>query len=168
MVTRLNARFFSFALALWVVACAAEGAPGPQTPPVPGTPGPSSAEQPNAPVTAGTEPVAALTAEQCQSQSGEVLTDPGDGSPNTRGCPDGRAWLGSVRTGIEGGLCCALAAGGPPAAGKRRPCKLGADQECNDDPAVSALWGRCTELGVCECKPGFERSVESGRCKPAD
>jgi hypothetical protein len=55
----------------------------------------------------------------------------------------------------------------PPAAhGKRAPCKLGADQLCNDDPSVSALWGRCTELGVCECNPGFERSPTSDLCRP--
>jgi hypothetical protein len=51
-------------------------------------------------------------------------------------------------------------------AGKRAPCTLGADQSCNDDPTVSALWGRCTELGVCECKPGFERSPTTDLCRP--
>jgi hypothetical protein len=50
--------------------------------------------------------------------------------------------------------------------GKRAPCTFGADQTCNDDPAVSALWGTCTELGVCECIPGFELSQESKRCRP--
>jgi hypothetical protein len=57
----------------------------------------------------------------------------------------------------------------PPAAessGKRTPCTLGQDQTCNDNPAVSALWGRCTELGVCECKAGFELAPW-GRCRPA-
>jgi hypothetical protein len=53
-----------------------------------------------------------------------------------------------------------------PPRSKRAPCTLGADQSCNDDPAVSALWGRCTELGVCECKPGFERSPTSDLCRP--
>ncbi|HWA75479.1 MAG TPA: hypothetical protein VG937_24255 [Polyangiaceae bacterium] len=51
-------------------------------------------------------------------------------------------------------------------AGKRAPCQLGADQQCNEDPSVSALWGRCTELGVCECKPGFELNPK-GRCQKA-
>ena len=50
--------------------------------------------------------------------------------------------------------------------GKRVPCTLGADQSCNEDPKVSALWGHCTELGVCECKPGFELAP-TGYCKPA-
>ncbi len=52
--------------------------------------------------------------------------------------------------------------------GKRAPCTLGADQSCNDDPSVSALWGRCTELGVCECNAGFERSPTSDLCRPAE
>ena len=50
--------------------------------------------------------------------------------------------------------------------GKRVPCTFGADQTCNDDPKVSSLWGRCTELGACECKPGFELGP-SGYCRPA-
>jgi hypothetical protein len=50
--------------------------------------------------------------------------------------------------------------------GKRAPCTLGADQSCNADPAVSALWGRCTELGVCECQPGFVLNP-LGLCQPA-
>jgi hypothetical protein len=53
-----------------------------------------------------------------------------------------------------------------PSRSKRAPCTLGVDQSCNEDPAVSALWGRCTELGVCECKPGFERSPTSDLCRP--
>jgi hypothetical protein len=55
----------------------------------------------------------------------------------------------------------------PPASseGKRAPCTLGADQTCNEDPSVSALWGRCTELGVCECQAGFALSPR-GRCQP--
>ena len=51
-----------------------------------------------------------------------------------------------------------------PASGKRAPCTLGADQTCNDDPSVSALWGHCTELGVCECAAGFELNPR-GRCQ---
>jgi hypothetical protein len=49
--------------------------------------------------------------------------------------------------------------------GKRAPCS--SDQSCNEDPAVSALWGRCTEMGICECNPGFERSPTSDLCRPA-
>ena len=49
--------------------------------------------------------------------------------------------------------------------GKRAPCTT--DQSCNDDPAVSALWGHCTQLGVCECKEGFEKSPTSDLCRPA-
>jgi hypothetical protein len=55
----------------------------------------------------------------------------------------------------------------PPVAaphGKRAPCT--SDQSCNEDAAVSALWGRCTEMGICECNPGFERSPTSDLCRP--
>jgi hypothetical protein len=54
----------------------------------------------------------------------------------------------------------------PPPSGKRPPCKLGEDQACNDDPKVSALWGRCTEAGTCECNEGFQLTPW-GRCAPA-
>jgi hypothetical protein len=52
-----------------------------------------------------------------------------------------------------------------PPTGKRAPCTLGQDQTCNGDPKVSALWGRCTESGVCECNAGFELHP-SGYCQP--
>src|SRR5262249_7716816 len=54
----------------------------------------------------------------------------------------------------------------PHPSGKRPPCKLGEDQACNDDPKVSALWGRCTEAGTCECNDGFQLTPW-GRCAPA-
>src|SRR5262245_49967546 len=57
-----------------------------------------------------------------------------------------------------------VASESPAPSGKRAPCTLGQDQTCNDDPAVSSLWGHCTELGVCECKPGFELSPRTARC----
>ena len=50
--------------------------------------------------------------------------------------------------------------------GKRAPCS--SDQSCNEDPAVSALWGHCTEMGVCECNEGFERSPTSDLCRPVE
>lgn len=108
-----------------------------------------------------------LTMDECRSQPGEVLTDKGDGALHAQGCPDGRKQLGKVRVGIENGLCCAPAAASTaptPAApaGKRSPCTT--DQTCNDDESVSALWGRCTPLGVCECKPSFELNPR-GRCQ---
>lgn len=58
----------------------------------------------------------------------------------------------------------------PPAAssvapaGKRAPCVN--DQSCNDDESVSALWGKCTPLGTCECIAGFELNPR-GRCQKA-
>jgi hypothetical protein len=107
-----------------------------------------------------------LTVDECRSRPGEVLTDKGDGSLHERGCPDGRRELGKVRVGIENGLCCApVAAAAAPAAGpveERAPCT--SDHTCNDDASISALWGKCNSLGVCECKPGFERNPR-GRCQ---
>jgi len=50
----------------------------------------------------------------------------------------------------------------PPPAGKRAPCA--SDQSCNDDESVSALWGKCTALGTCECVAGFELNPR-GRCE---
>jgi hypothetical protein len=110
-----------------------------------------------------------LTMDECRSRPGEVLTDKGDGSLYRDGCPDGRKELGKVRVGLENGLCCAPAPqAAPPSSpplGKRAPCQT--DQSCNEDESVSALWGKCTPLGVCECKPGFELNPK-GRCqKPA-
>jgi hypothetical protein len=116
----------------------------------------------------GTAASPTLTLDECRSRPGEVLTDKGDGSLQTKGCPDGRQELGRVRVGLENGLCCAPATTsttGAPPAGKRPPCTT--DQSCNDDDSISALWGKCTPLGVCECRPGFELNPR-GRCqKPA-
>jgi hypothetical protein len=117
--------------------------------------------------TPGTATSSTLTIDECRSRPGEVLTDKGDGALHANGCPDNRRQLGQVRVGIENGLCCApavAAASSPsaPPAGKRSPCAN--DQSCNDDEAVSALWGKCTPLGVCECKPPFELNPR-GRCQ---
>jgi len=108
---------------------------------------------------------ATLSMDECRSQPGEVLTDKGDGALHADGCPDGRKQLGKVRVGIENGLCCAPASSPAAPASKRSPCAN--DQSCNDDDSVSALWGKCTPLGVCECKPGFELSPR-GRCKSVE
>jgi hypothetical protein len=139
-----------------------------------GTPLPSLsavAEETKTPTTdpaPGTATSPTLTMDECRSRPGEVLTDKGDGALHAHGCPDGRQELGKVKVGIENGLCCAPAVAttpsAPPAA-KRAPCAN--DQSCNDDESVSALWGKCTPQGVCDCKPGFELNPR-GRCqKPA-
>lgn len=126
---------------------------------------------PSADPAPGTAASPTLTLDECRSQPGEVLTDKGDGSLHAHGCPEGRKELGKVKVGIENGLCCAPASpppapvtSAPAPAGKRAPCNT--DQSCNDDEAVSALWGKCTPLGVCECKPGFELNPR-GRCQKA-
>ena len=150
--------------ALAVVAC---GRPEPATSsaPIPALSavaeeGQPADSDPNRPV---------LTFDECRSQPGEVLTDRGDGSIYQKGCPDGRRELGRVKVGFEGGICCAPAAAAltpsptsPSSDAKRPPCTT--DQSCNEEEAVSALWGSCTALGVCECKPGFELNAR-GRCQ---
>jgi hypothetical protein len=99
------------------------------------------------------------------------VTDRGDGSLHEQGCPGGRRELGRVRIGVETGLCCAPAPVETPPAPvggesnpKRPPCS--SDQSCNDDESISTLWGTCTPLGVCQCKPGFELNAR-GRCQRA-
>lgn len=49
--------------------------------------------------------------------------------------------------------------------GKRAPCVFGQDQTCNGNPSVSALWGKCTESGTCQCHEGFALAP-SGYCQP--
>jgi len=145
---------FAVALAssLCFAACGGPSTPAEAPPPLP------PAEEPGA---------TPLTPEDCQAQSGEVLYDKGDGSM-AGGCPDGRTQLGMVSGGVEGAVCCAISPGVSPEqpTGKRSPCTMGADQTCNEDPRVSALWGKCTESGVCVCNPGFELSP-GGYCRPA-
>jgi hypothetical protein len=48
-----------------------------------------------------------LLPEECAAKGGETIGDPGDGSTQRNGCPGGRKLLGNVKTGIEGGICCA-------------------------------------------------------------
>jgi hypothetical protein len=42
-------------------------------------------------------------------------------------------------------------------------CTFGADQTCNDNPAVSSIHGHCVDAGVCTCSEGA-RNPDSGRC----
>jgi hypothetical protein len=161
----MRSRLVYVAFALW--GCGREATPTSEAP----IPALSAVAEETKTPTSDQAPDAAqsptLTIDECRSQPGEVLTDKGDGKLHTEGCPDGRKELGKVRVGIENGLCCAptaAAATPPPAppAGKRAPCT--SDQSCNDVDSVSALWGKCTPQGVCECKPGFELNPR-GRCQ---
>lgn len=48
--------------------------------------------------------------------------------------------------------------------GKRAPCVK--DQDCNGDPSLSAIYGRCiADRGVCECNSGFVLHP-GGFCQP--
>jgi hypothetical protein len=44
------------------------------------------------------------------------------------------------------------------------PCTVGADQSCNDNPALSSLHGRCQADGTCVCNGGFAMNPATGRC----
>ncbi len=163
-----SVRLLPFA-ALLSLSCAQSSQPPTSSAPIPALSAVSEeTKTPTADPAPEETPSPALTLDECRSQPGEVLTDKGDGKLHEEGCPDGRQKLGVVRVGIENGLCCApsAAAATPPAeaapAGKRPPCTN--DQSCNADERVSALWGKCTALGVCECKPGFELNP-LGRCQ---
>lgn len=43
-------------------------------------------------------------------------------------------------------------------------CTFGADQTCNDNPAISSLHGRCTPAATCICNSGFALNPSTGRC----
>jgi hypothetical protein len=53
-------------------------------------------------------------------------------------------------------------------AGKKAPpakvCTFGADQTCNDNPAISSLHGVCQKDGTCLCHTGFAKT-EKGLCR---
>jgi hypothetical protein len=38
------------------------------------------------------------------------------------------------------------------------------DQTCNDNPAVSMLWGTCKANGTCSCNTGYVINASTGRC----
>jgi hypothetical protein len=43
-------------------------------------------------------------------------------------------------------------------------CTPGADQTCNDNPAISSLHGHCTDAGTCECRFDGGVNPTTGRC----
>ncbi len=55
-------------------------------------------------------PSATLTPEECTQKAGQVRGDIGDGKV---ACAAGERELGRVKTGIEGGVCCAPESGQP-------------------------------------------------------
>jgi len=50
------------------------------------------------------------------------------------------------------------------AGGEAAVCEPGADQTCNDDPAISSLHGACRQDGTCLCNEGVAKNSETGRC----
>lgn len=45
-----------------------------------------------------------------------------------------------------------------------RVCTPGADQTCNDNPAISSLHGMCTPASVCVCRPQYAKNPATGKC----
>lgn len=43
-------------------------------------------------------------------------------------------------------------------------CTPGANQSCNDNPAVSSIHGTCTDAGTCVCNNDASPNPTSGRC----
>ena len=80
----------------------------------------------------------------------------------------GRSDLDDAFSGTAGAAPATGAAGaGGGASGVSFGCAAGdSDQTCNDDPSVSALWGRCLPGGGCACNDGFSYDATTGRCRP--
>lgn len=90
----------TFAIALLLAACSGGSSTTPA--PQPGTTQPAPTDpQPTetAPPTPGV-----MTPEDCTAKGGKVKGDIGDGKV---ACGEGERELGKVKTGIEGGVCCA-------------------------------------------------------------
>ncbi|HEY0709368.1 MAG TPA: carbohydrate binding domain-containing protein, partial [Polyangia bacterium] len=55
-----------------------------------------------------------------------------------------------------------------PCPGEETPippvCTPGADQTCNDNPAISSLHGMCTPAGICVCQPAYAKNPATGKC----
>jgi hypothetical protein len=41
---------------------------------------------------------------------------------------------------------------------------VGPNPDCNDNPALSAIHGRCTAAGTCVCNDGYELNPATGKC----
>jgi hypothetical protein len=50
-------------------------------------------------------------------------------------------------------------------AAERGPvCTPGANQTCNDNPAISSIWGTCIDGDTCVCNTGYVVNPSTGRC----
>lgn len=79
-------------------------------------------------------------------------------------CPEGAICTPGT-AGAAGGIASGTAgtsnAGGAPGVGF--VCK--SDQECNDIPTVSSLWGQCLSDGTCSCAADRELNPATGKCR---
>jgi hypothetical protein len=93
--------------------------------------------------------------------------------------PDGAAGGdGAGQAGTSGTTGVAGAGGGPDGAagldasdGGDAPvvftCTGMGGGSCNDNPAVSSIWGVCGTDGRCQCNAGFALNPDTGKCRPA-
>jgi hypothetical protein len=75
--------------------------------------------------------------------------------------PAGCGAGGAARDGAPDAVEASRDHGLPPG----HPCTPGQDQTCNDDPAMSALAGRCQNNGECLCNGTFSYDWNTGRCR---
>jgi len=61
-----------------------------------------------------------------------------------------------------------MATGGATPSYPNANCTSGQDQTCNDDPAISALYGQCEADGYCVCNDGYCASPSTGKCTTTD
>jgi len=89
-------------------------------------------------------------------------------------CSSRGSVVGSATPGNDGGAAPMPDAGGvgesagESGAGGRvvsANCTPGADQSCNDNPAISSLHGICRADGTCECRAGYSLNTETGKCR---
>ena len=52
------------------------------------------------------EDMQSLTVDECEAAGGKPHADPGDGSSFRNGCPGSQEMIGTLKLGIEGGICC--------------------------------------------------------------
>lgn len=112
--------------------------------PAPPDAGSAGADAPRCP---GENPAA-----RCRATAQECL-------PSSCGCTE-QGWACTADCG--GGRRCGDGGADGPA---MRVCTPGANQTCNDNPALSSIHGRCLPDGTCACDLGPGPNPATGRCR---
>jgi hypothetical protein len=115
--------------------------------------------------------------EIAEGEGGEGGEEPASGATTHGGAPSaGRAGGGAAGNPSFGGNGASASGGGAgvgmagdASGGTGEPrgvCTPGVNQTCNDNPAASALWGKCEADATCSCNSGFVVNPATGRCMP--